>query len=287
MIEPTPATVTTSDGVTLGATLYRPSEARAAVMIAPATGIRRRFYDRFARHLCEQGYGVITFENRGIGDSGAPAAKSAATLVDWGRRDMPAVLGRLQEEFPGVATTLVGHSAGGQLVGLMPNALDLSAIVAVACSSGSLRNMEPQYRLKAHFFLNVFLPLTSRVLGAGRSDWVGMGEPLPRNVARQWGEWCSGSGYVEVELARDPALADHLYDAVTMPSLWLYASDDDIANAANVADMIRVHTQLPHAVQEVRPADFGGAPIGHMGFFRRPDLWPLAVDWLRHQLPSR
>ncbi|MFT5097586.1 MAG: hypothetical protein ACI9JO_001618, partial [Psychrobacter okhotskensis] len=36
----------------LAATVYRPTEAvKAAVMIAPATGIKRQFYHNFASHL--------------------------------------------------------------------------------------------------------------------------------------------------------------------------------------------------------------------------------------------
>ena len=54
----------------LSATLFTPKQpAKAAIMIGPATGIKRQFYSAFATYLCEQGFGVITFDNRGIGGS--------------------------------------------------------------------------------------------------------------------------------------------------------------------------------------------------------------------------
>ncbi|XQF94486.1 hypothetical protein ACOBV9_19070 (plasmid) [Pseudoalteromonas espejiana] len=38
-------------------------------MIAPATGIKQQFYANFATYLQQHGFGVITFDNRGIGQS--------------------------------------------------------------------------------------------------------------------------------------------------------------------------------------------------------------------------
>ena len=77
--------VTCEDGMHLTALLYTPpSPAKAAVMIGPATGIKRQFYSAFATYLCEQGYGVITFDNRGIGGSVKGSVKqSDASLVTW------------------------------------------------------------------------------------------------------------------------------------------------------------------------------------------------------------
>ena len=52
--------VTCEDSTHLTATLYTPKRAiKGAVMIAPATGIKRQFYAAFANYLCEQGFGVI------------------------------------------------------------------------------------------------------------------------------------------------------------------------------------------------------------------------------------
>ncbi|MBP8046313.1 MAG: alpha/beta fold hydrolase, partial [Psychrobacter sp.] len=107
----------------LAATVYRPrDEVKAAVMIAPATGIKRQFYHNFATYLAASGFGVITFDNEGIGESlSSDLTKCDASLISWGRHDMPAVLDALQDEFADATYHLIGHSAGGQLIGLMPN----------------------------------------------------------------------------------------------------------------------------------------------------------------------
>ncbi len=273
----------------LAATVYRPkNKVKKAVMIAPATGIKRQFYHNFATHLAENGFGVLTFDNEGIGESLTSAlAKCDASLISWGRHDMPAVLDALQDEFSDATYHLIGHSAGGQLIGLMPNYSALASVFNVACSSGRIKNMSMPYKLKAMGFMDAFIPLANLTLGYTPSDKIGMGEPLPRGVSRQWREWCNGAGYIKTAFGK--SIQTHFYDDITMPSLWLGFSDDDIANSKNMDDMIRVFTKMPVEKQFLNPEDFGLNHIGHMRYFssktnaKAPQLWQIAVDWLAKQ----
>ena len=273
----------------LAATVYRPkNKVKKAVMIAPATGIKRQFYHNFATHLAENGFGVLTFDNEGIGESLSSAlAKCDASLISWGRHDMPAVLDALQDEFADATYHLIGHSAGGQLIGLMPNYSALASVFNVACSSGRIKNMSMPYKLKAMGFMDAFIPLANLTLGYTPSDKIGMGEPLPRGVSRQWREWCNGAGYIKTAFGK--SIQTHFYNDITMPSLWLGFSDDDIANSKNMDDMIRVFTKMPVEKQFLDPKDFGLNSIGHMRYFssrtnaKAPQLWQMAVDWLAKQ----
>lgn len=282
-------TIMTERNQALTATIYHPKAAvKKAVMIAPATGIKRQFYHNFAHYLAEQGFGVLTFDNEGIGESlTTNLAKCDASLISWGRHDMPAVLDALQDEFADASYHLVGHSAGGQLIGLMPNYQSIASVFNVACSSGCIKNMDMPYKLKAMGFMDAFIPLTNLVLGYTPSDKIGMGEPLPRGVARQWREWCNGSGYIKTAFGKN--IHTHFYDDVTMPALWLGFSDDEIANSKNMDDMIRVFTQMPVEKRFLNPQDFGLNHIGHMRYFssrtnaKAPELWQMAIDWLNKQ----
>ena len=266
----------------LSATLFTPRQpAKAAIMIGPATGIKRQFYSAFATYLCEQGFGVITFDNRGIGGSVKGSVKqSDASLVTWGEQDMPAVLETLKIHFPNVPYFLVGHSAGGQLLGLMHNVHDLTAFCNFGSSSGSLRNMRKSYLLKAHFFMNFYIPLNNLLFGHTKSHLVGMGEPLPKGVSKQWQKWCNGQGYVKEAFGKE--VLKHWYDELRLPSKWLLASDDDIANLSNVEDMISVFPSLEAEIRLIEPSDHNLTEIGHMKFFSRKcqSLWPEVSDFL-------
>jgi len=251
-------------------------------MIAPATGIKRGFYNSFASYLAEQGYGVICFDNRGIGDSKNGNIKYLdASLIDWGKLDMPAVLNQLQSDFPNQKYHLIGHSAGGQLVGLMENAFELTSMFNFACSSGSLQNMNYPFKLQAHFFMNMFIPLSNFLFGKANVQWMGIGEPLPKQVANQWRKWCNGRGYAETDFGK--SIKDHNYNDLEVPSLWLHATDDKIANYENVKDMIRVYTKSAGKLLTLNPNEQGHNGIGHMKFFSSKNkvLWKYTLNWLR------
>lgn len=268
----------------LAASLFRPEDPatlKGAVLIAPATGIKRDFYRAFAKYLAEQGYGVLTFNNQGIGDSlQGKLSHCPASLQSWGEQDMPAALDALMQAFPGVPYHLVGHSAGGQLAGLMPNAKHLASICNFACSSGSLRNMHWPFKLNAHVFMNLFMPLSNALFGQANNQWLGMGQALPKQAAKQWRQWCNGSGYVKVAFGR--SIHRHYYNQLTCPSLWLHADDDAIAINANVQEMAALYSRSPATVRTLTPRKFGLQEIGHMKFFSRrcQTLWPIALQWL-------
>lgn len=273
--------ITCQDGFALAGTMYIPESVKGAIMMAPATGIKRRFYNSFATHLAENGFAVITYDNRGIGESQKGDFNQInASLINWGKLDMTAVMNYLKTNFPNQKYHVVGHSAGGQLVGLMDNALDVTSMFNFACSSGSLRNMTYPFKLRAAFFLNVFIPLNNALLGKTNAQWVGLGEPLPKKVAQQWSKWCNAQGYVETEFGK--AIDEHHFYDIKCPSVWMHATDDGIANLDNVKDMVRV---FPHSKSEIRtlnPSDLGKKSLDHMGFFRskNKDLWYHAVDFL-------
>ncbi len=269
-------------GHSLAATLYVPAQSPlGAILIGPATGIGREFYQHFATFLAHAGYGVLTFDNYGIGGSKASSVKHCdASLVTWGQGDLTAALYCLKEAFPDCGYHLVGHSAGGQLIGLMENNQLLTSVFNVACSSGQLSNMRLGYRLKAHYFMNAFIPLNNWLFGQTNSDWVGMGEKLPRLVASQWRRWCNGQGYVETGFGQE--IGRHNYDTLSLPIHWVNAIDDDIANEKNVDDMIRVFPQCQHTKTILTPKDHQLSDIGHMRFFSRRSnaLWPMVIQWI-------
>lgn len=274
--------ITCQDGYQLAATQFTPAKTvKGAIFIGPATGIKRQFYSAFASFLAENGYGVITFDNRGIaGSLYDDVSKSDASLQKWGELDMPAVLNQLKHSFPNSKYHLIGHSAGGQLVGLMHNAHELSSIFNFASSSGRLINMKLPYQVKAHFFMNMVIPLSNLCFGHTKSQWFGMGEPLPKMVGQQWREWCNGQGYVKTAFGK--TVHEHYYDELTTPSMWVNACDDDIAINKNVQDMISVFTQIDAQTLTLSSRENQLDEIGHMKFFSRraENLWCHSLNWL-------
>lgn len=272
------------DGYILASTLYTPSKEIAngnAVLFAPATGMKRGFYNSMAAHLTSLGYSCLTFENRGIGDSlRGPLKDCEASLIDWGSLDLVGAFNELKRCFPNHKYHIIGHSAGGQLIGLIPNWKDIRSVFNFACSSGQVAQMKAPFRYQARLFLNIFIPLSNRVFGYTKSEWVGMGESLPLQVAVDWRDWCNAKGYVETDFGK--RIKNHWFYDIDCPSLWVNACDDHIANNDNVDDITRVFKKLPIERIELDPSIEGVQEIGHMKFFSKKSekLWPYLTNWL-------
>ena len=143
-------TLKSDKGVSLAARLYRDNELapKGAVLIGGAMGVRQDYYAPFAAWLAAQGYGVMTFDYRGMGDSRTPAhARSLrgldADLFDWAR-DYDAAIDALLARAGDVPLYLIGHSLGAQLPGLLRNRGRVAGMVSVAAGSGYWRDNAPQ-----------------------------------------------------------------------------------------------------------------------------------------------
>lgn len=252
------------------------------VLISPATGVRQEFYGHFADWLARAGYHVLVFDYRGVGQSlHGPLAQCDAQLAHWGQRDQVAALQWLLARSQAPQALLVGHSAGGQMLGLLPNHAQVARLVGVATSTGWFGGMRPGFALKARLSLRVLLPLATRWLGYAPTARIGLGENLPAAVARQWGQWCAAGGYATNAVRGRPAQDFHAQ--VRTPVTVLYATDDDIATPATVHDLLRTWPAAPHQAVAVRPADHGLRSIGHIHWFRPSHrvLWPLIGAALR------
>jgi predicted alpha/beta hydrolase len=246
------------------------------VLISPATGVRQQFYWRFADWLASQGHATLVFDYRGIGLSlEGRLADSRARLVDWALLDQVAALRWLFARCGAAQVVLVGHSAGGQMMGLLPDHGRLLRVVGVAASTGWFGGMRPAFALKARFGLRLMVPLGTLFKGYAPTAWLGLGENLPAQVGRQWGQWCAAGGYATNAVRA--GLAADFHAQVRTPIVVLHAEDDDIATPATVRDLLRTLPAAPSATLRVNPRDHGLRGIGHLDWFRQSHraLWPL------------
>jgi len=107
----------TADGHSIGGFTWRHPRTdfeRPVVVINAATSVRCRHYSRFADYLFANGFDVITYDYRGIGESRSGSLKGfKASWSDWGVLDFEAILQRAQREFAGQPIDVVGHSFCG------------------------------------------------------------------------------------------------------------------------------------------------------------------------------
>jgi predicted alpha/beta hydrolase len=280
-----------ADGTRLAGRFHSPATPTSAcpVLVCGATGVPQRFYTAFAHWLAAEGFPALTFDYRGIGESlfGTHPRQCRARKQDWGELDMPAGLDWLRQRTGAEKIDLIGHSAGAQLVGLMPNREAIRRVVMVAGSTGYVGRIRFPTRLMAAFVLRVYLSVTAHLLGYSPARRIGLGEDLPAGVALQWARWCRSPGYIENAFGRE--VSRDGYDQFRAPIFALHASDDPIATAENVQDLLRLFPQAPKQTRMIEPQTFGYPGIGHIDYFRRSrnGIWPLITEWLRSEASLR
>ena len=278
--------ISCKDGYPLAARFYRTQHAQKKplpVLVCPATGITSHFYHHFNLWLQEQGYDVLCFDFRGIGQSLYGHVKnSKASIVQWGQLDLPAAIDQLLALTQAEQVLLLGHSAGGQLLGVAHNYHKVARVVAIAGSSGNIKGLKGRTKFLAPVMFKGIFPIARHVLGYGPTQIIGMGENLPKDVASEWAFFCHNEGYILNAVGKMIHPDENYHEKITCPITSMWASDDEIATAFTVKDFLRIY---PHAITnqiEIKPQSYQHQSIGHMLMFKRShqNLWPIIENEL-------
>jgi predicted alpha/beta hydrolase len=279
-------TVTTSDGFDLHATAYGDSKrARAGLLIASAMGVEQKYYADFAHWLAARGFWVVTFDYRGVGNSRPAAYRQSlrgfkSDVMTWARSDCSAVVDWMGARLAGRPLGWIGHSLGGQILGLVERPERIAAMLSVAAGNGYWRDYVPGLRRIAPLLWYAVVPATLAIFGYFPGRLLRMIGDLPSGVMRQWRSWCMQPDYLfGVE---DPRFRV-TYAGLTQPILSLSFTDDEYLSERNIDSLHAFYSGAAREMRRLAPADIGVDRIGHFGFFRRRHgerLWPLALDWL-------
>lgn len=276
-------TLTTDGGHQLSVRVFPAPEARSVVVIAGAMGVGQHCYERFARFLADQGLTAITFDYFGTGESLNAAIRDCPVrLTEWGTEDCQAVLQFARERYPGQRLQWIGHSVGGQLLGLTPSVNDLDNIVTIACGSGYWRENAAPTRRVAWLLWYFLAPVSLRLLGYFPGKRLNIIGDLPPNVMRQWRRWCLNPEYA---VGAEGSLVRQQYAAVRVPVTAVAFTDDEMMSRRNTASLHGFFSNAPVTLHFIDPADIGEKRVGHLGWFRdryRDSLWRTQLLPLLH-----
>jgi len=279
------------DGYPLAATLFLPRGPKLnAVLISSATAVPRRIYRGFAAYLASRACAVLTYDYRGTGDSRRRAMTGfnqpqslkgfQASMADWARLDATAAVNWMRERYKPLPLTYVGHSFGGQALGLLSNNTEISRALLIAAQAGYWKLMASPERYRVLAMLKgVGLPLT-RLLGYA-PGWAGLGEDLPKGVFEQWVRWVMSPRYLFTD-PNLPGLSN--FENYRGALRALSFTDDPWATRSAVELLCSGFTATSPEILSIRPTEAGAEKIGHFGFFRpeqRDVLWRGAADWLQ------
>jgi predicted alpha/beta hydrolase len=246
-------------------------------------GVKRRYYAKYAAFLAEQGFHVITYDYRGIGDSRNGSLRGfKAGFRDWGVTDQTAAIDWLMAQYPGQALFIVGHSLGGQIAGLTKYAAQVCGVLGVASQNGFWRGWSGYRKALIFALWHGIIPVVVTVFGYLPGRLLGAAESVPAQVAREWAFGGRHSNYILSIFASTP---DDHYAELTAP-FRLYSIDDDgYAPRQTVENLLPLYPAAQREHRHILPAEIGQQSIGHFGFFRPPlaaTLWKETADWLKN-----
>ena len=284
-ITQTPISITCQDGVVLSGLLLIPEQPKAVIQFNTGTATKKEFYLSFLSYLATQGYVCCLWDYRGSGGSAPVSLKGCAyRFSDYGIKDMPAVKDFLTQHFPGLPFFIIGHSAGGQQLGFINDLSDVKGVICFAVSVGFHGYMPMYYRLQALFFFYLFSPVSFALKGYLDSKKFNIMEDLPKNVVKEWRDWCSKPDYLFDNKFLGKTIPKGKFKEYAFPIQVYWTPDDPISNKKTVAAYWKhIQNTSETNIKEVIPQNYQQKNIGHFGFFKKKmkyTLWKETLDKL-------
>jgi predicted alpha/beta hydrolase len=235
------------------------------VVISPATGVKQSFYSAFADFLKQEGFMVITFDFGGIGESKRDNLRRFDTSAsDWAKNDLNSVLLFVKENYPELPLNLIGHSIGGQLVGLAPASKYVDKLILVAVQSGYWRFWKGFSKVKMFVYWFMLFPILIRIFGYFPGKRFSSMEDLPKSMALEWSKWGRHPSYLFAYFNEQ----DLYFNKLKCEIIAYSSSDDFYAPEKSVDWMGYKYTNAKLKRIRLIPQENDLKNIGHFGFFR-------------------
>jgi len=263
---------------TISASLYKSEAEHSILIIASATGVKQSFYEKFARFIASTGISVITFDYEGIGRSlKQPIKQLKNNAQNWGSVDLESIINYTIKNYPNCKRYILGHSIGGQLIGLAKSAVKSDKIILIAAQTGYWKTWTGFQRIKMWGNWHILFPLAVRIFGYLPSKKISSMENLPKNVALQWSGWGKHRDY----LFSDIPIEQTYYDKIDTDITAICIEDDDYAPKKAVDWMTKKYSAASVKEMLIRPKNYNTKKIGHFGIFKerfKDSLWKLLLD---------
>ncbi|MBY0443701.1 MAG: alpha/beta hydrolase [Burkholderiales bacterium] len=280
MIQGQIQTLITGRGSEITATFSYPQGiAKAAVLIVPAMGVSQSYYAPLASWLAEQGFLVASFDYTGMGLSQQGDLRQLKVdILDWAKFDCDAMLNVMtQADRP---LYWLGHSLGGQLLGLVPQPERITKAITIASGSGYWLENTLSLRWKVWWLWFVLVPVLLPICGYFPGKRLRKVGNLPHGVMQQWRRWCLNPDYM---IGAEGDAVKKQFAEFTQDITALSFTDDELMSASNTRSLQSFYRNAPQSAKRFSPQDLGVKQIGHFGFFK-----PRFVDslWQAHLLPE-
>ena len=252
---------------------------RKLLVINSATGVKQQVYFSFAKYLAEQGFTVITYDYRGIGESKPRKMKGfEASMRIWGTRDFKTITGFIKENYPDYTKFCLGHSVGALILGMNEDSVIFKKFIFVATQDAYIGHLSWRVAVTAALGFGIAVPVTVILKGYFPAHRFGLGESLPKGSAYDWrtlilNKKSTGRLYEKIE-------KDHSKD-LNQEAFIIHAEDDSWVTMKGMESLMNnSYPNMKKTYREIKVSESPKKQVGHINFFRSYNrvLWKIILD---------
>lgn len=252
---------------------------RKLLVINSATGVRQQVYFSFAKYLATQGFTVITYDYRGIGESKPRKMKGfEASMRIWGTRDFKTITTFIKENYPDYTKFCLGHSVGALILGMNEDSVIFKKFIFVATQDAYIGHLSWRVAVTAALGFGIAVPVTVILKGYFPAHRFGLGESLPKGSAYDWrtlilNKKSTGRLYEKIE-------KDHSKD-LNQEAFIIHAEDDSWVTMKGMESLMNnSYPNMKKNYREIKVSESPKKQVGHINFFRSYNriLWKIILD---------
>lgn len=252
---------------------------RKLLVINSATGVRQQVYFSFAKYLAEQGFTVITYDYRGIGESKPRKMKGfEASMRIWGTNDFKTVTTFIKENYPDYTKFCLGHSVGALILGMNEDSVIFKKFIFVASQDAYIGHLSWHVAVTAALGFGIAVPVTVILKGYFPAHRFGLGESLPKGSAYDWrtlilNKKSTSRLYEKIE-------KDHSKD-LNQEAFIIHAEDDSWVTMKGMESLMNnSYPNMKKNYREIKVSESPKKQVGHINFFRsyNRSLWKIILD---------
>jgi len=271
-----------SDGVQIPLTWFAAQEPQAVFLMLPALGIQARLYEKLGQTLANQSCSVCLMEQRGHGLSPLrPGRANQFGVADFLEKDIPATLDWLQQEAPGQALLLGGHSLGGHLSSIYSNEHPqaVQGVVHLACGFPYHGDFPPREARLIRRLCRI-IPWFRLFPGYFPGKRIGFAGNESMKLMNNWRGWasCGSFDFDDRSISAGPQAS------FSGPVLSISFENDNFSSEAAVDRALSLFDRPRISKVVLGPAE-QGEYLGHSKWARQPDGVANAVlDWMQKEV---
>jgi len=274
--------IKTSDNYLLSARIFEPLKANGKLLlINSATGVKQQIYFSFSNYMAENGFTVITYDYRGIGES-KPEKMSGfkASMRIWGTHDFKAVTDFIKEHYPDAHKFVLGHSVGALILGMNEDSKVFEKFIFIATQKAYVGNLDYKTKIAAYLGFGIAQPILTNIFGYFPAHRFGLGESLPKGSAYDWRTLILNKKSTNKLLEKVHDFSKELHQQTFV----IQIEDDHWVTSKGVSSLLKeTYPNLKPRIRNVKVSESESGKIGHINYFRsyNKKLWKIILDELQ------